>query len=165
MEMNGSSIPVLSVSPTRVVVQCPDVAAGTKLDVVLISQSQSSNHMTIDSDDVAPGIFTTAGDGGGAGLILLRDTSEVAGDRDASAPRHGDIVSIVATGLGHTMGSGPNRLTAFVSVLVDGITGRDRISAQYRIGRLPDGGTRFLSMRLTAMPHRYTCKPCRREGL
>jgi uncharacterized protein (TIGR03437 family) len=75
-------------------------------------------------EQVAPGIFTIDGEGSGAGLVLLEDMSEVAGApyaADARSARHGDVVSIVATGLGQTMGSGPNTLTAFLRVLVDGI--------------------------------------------
>ena len=116
---------VMSVSSTRVTFQCPDLPVGTAMGVVLSSGLQSSKAVAIEMQEYSPGIFTTSGDGSDTGLILLGDTTDLASvspGLDERPAQPGEIVSIVATGLGRSLGTGPNTLTAYISVMVDGMS-------------------------------------------
>jgi uncharacterized protein (TIGR03437 family) len=125
VEVNGDLVPLLSTSPSRVVFECPDSPTGTRLNIVLINGLQSSNDVVTEMQEVSPGMFTINGDGTGLGLVLRGDTIELASVPNSPdenvASLDGEVVSIVATGLGRTFGSGPNTLASFVIVTVDGI--------------------------------------------
>ena len=130
--VNKDAVPLMSVSSTHVIFQCPDLPAGTQMSVVLSDGVQSSNSVAIEMQEYGPGIFTTSGEGSGAGLVLVGDTMQLAsvspGTIETPA-QPGEIVSIVATGLGGSFGTGPNALTGYLSVMVDGMSA-DVVSAR-----------------------------------
>ena len=122
VDVNGESVPVLTASATRVTFRCPELATGTPLEVVLRNSAGSSNSVQTEMHEVTPGIFTIDG---ARGSVVFAETAELAlnaPDLKGVPARHGDIVSILCTGLGRSIGAEQRTVTAKPIVLVDGIS-------------------------------------------
>lgn len=116
--VNGDAVPVLVGSVSRVTFQCPEVAAGTPLDIVVRTTAGSSAPGRTVMREATPGIFTTDGSGTGYGSAVFRNTGDL-----AVPSRPGSVISIYCTGLGPAFG--PENLTAALPVaLMDGIAAR-----------------------------------------
>ncbi len=132
--INGSAAPLLFVSATQVNFQCPQLAAGTTLNVVLRSSLGVSAPAQILMRHASPGIFTIGANGKGQGTIFLAGESSWAMIRNGFVPSRpaaaGEFVTIYATGLGPVNGTvadgqGPPggslvRAASEVEVLLDG---------------------------------------------
>jgi uncharacterized protein (TIGR03437 family) len=147
VEINGEAARLLSVSPSHIAFECPDVPQGTVLRLAVNQGAQRSNSVTTTVHEVSPGIFTTDGEGGSAGTILLNNSLELVSgpdEKQGKPARQGDALSILATGLGRTFGSGANQLGNALTVLVDGLpaeilSARSIGSGVYQIdARIPD---------------------------
>jgi uncharacterized protein (TIGR03437 family) len=131
---NGVDLPLLYASEFQVNVQCPQVAPGTPLTVVVEGPKGSSAPLSSTVQHTTPGIFSLDGSGRGQGAIVIANTATLAMrhvDGIPSQPvKAGDFISIFATGLGAVtanISSGQRtpldtqvRLKAQVDVLVNG---------------------------------------------
>jgi uncharacterized protein (TIGR03437 family) len=100
---NGMAAAVLSGSATELNIICPDVAAGTQLQVVVETQQGLSQAIRTKVQSAAPGIFSVDGSGTGQAMALVENTGRVAmrqNYRVAAQPATGgDRVVIYATGI------------------------------------------------------------------
>jgi uncharacterized protein (TIGR03437 family) len=133
---NGVDLPLLYASEFQVNVQCPQLAPGTPLALVVEGPNGSSAPLSSIVQDTTPGIFSLDGSGTGQGAIVIAKTGTLArphADGIARQPvKPGDAISIFATGLGAVTPNVPNgqpapldtpvRLNAEVEVLVNGVT-------------------------------------------
>jgi uncharacterized protein (TIGR03437 family) len=101
--VSGNPVPILFASDSEVKFQCPMLAPGTPLDIVVegpgnLMQSAAASVM----ESASPELFSLGA--GGQGVVLLGATSELAmlnGQASASRPaRAGDSLTIYASGLG-----------------------------------------------------------------
>ncbi len=106
--VNGSPAPLLFASDSEVKFQCPMLAAGTPLDIVVegpgnLLQSAAASVM----ESASPELFSLGA--GSQGVVLLGATSEMAmlnNQALASRPAHaGDTLTIYASGLGDFKGT------------------------------------------------------------
>jgi uncharacterized protein (TIGR03437 family) len=132
---NGAYLPVLYASEFQVNVQCPQVAPGTALTLVLEDSNGSSSPLSSTMQYATPGIFTLDGSGTGQGAIVTANTATLAMQHVDSLPsqpaKAGDFISIYATGLGPVFPNVPNGqptplnpstlLTPKVDVLINGL--------------------------------------------
>jgi uncharacterized protein (TIGR03437 family) len=107
--VNGLETPLLSVSEGRIWFQCPDLPAGSELRVAVRTPAGASNELRTTMREATPGIFALDGSGQGQGSILSAGTRDFAVVRNPDVPgapaQRGDVVTILATGLGPTAGS------------------------------------------------------------
>jgi len=132
---NGVDLPLLYASEFQVNMQCPQVAPGTLLTVVVEGPKGSSVPLSSIVQDTTPGIFSLDGSGTGQGAIVIANTATLAMPRADGIPsqpvKAGDTISIYATGLGAVTPNVPSgqpapldtpvRLNAEVEVLVNGV--------------------------------------------
>jgi len=102
---NGTNLPVLYASEFQVQVQCPQLAPGTPLTLVVQgSNGSSSPALSSIAQYATPGIFSLDGSGTGQGAIIIANTGTVAMEHVDGMPSQpvnaGDYISIYATGLG-----------------------------------------------------------------
>jgi uncharacterized protein (TIGR03437 family) len=102
---NGTNLPVLYASEFQVHVQCPQLAPGTPLTLVVQgSNGSSSPALSSIAQYATPGIFSLDGSGTGQGAIIIANTGTVAMEHVDGMPSQpvnaGDYISIYATGLG-----------------------------------------------------------------
>lgn len=97
--VNGSAVPLISVSSGQVSAVVPFAATGSKATVVVNNNGRLSNAVDVALAKTAPGIFTVKTSGAGPGVALHADYSLVT----AAAPaKHGETLQIYLTGLGAT---------------------------------------------------------------
>jgi uncharacterized protein (TIGR03437 family) len=103
LRINGAPAPVLYTSPTRVDFLCPDVIAGTQLEIVAETPYGLTAPARVRSQDITPGLFSLHGSGSGEGLVLHAGTSvpvairKVASSAVPAMP--GDQLIAYATGI------------------------------------------------------------------
>jgi uncharacterized protein (TIGR03437 family) len=106
--VNGQETPLLSVSDSHIWFQCPDLPAGSELSVAVRTPAGASNELWTTMREATPGIFTLDGSGQGQGSILLAGTQDFVVVRNPDVPgapaQPGDVVTILATGLGRSVG-------------------------------------------------------------
>lgn len=95
--LNGSAVPVLSVTPNQLNAMVPYGIAGPTAAVSVNIGGKLSNVLTVPVASSAPGVFTVASNGLGSAAILHPDYTLVSPDNPA---RHGETVQIFLTGLG-----------------------------------------------------------------
>jgi len=104
VKANGTYLPVLYASEFQVNAQCPQLAPGTPITLVVENANGSSSPLSSTMQYATPGIFTLDGSGTGQGAIVTANTGILAmphGDSQPSRPvKAGDFVAIYATGLG-----------------------------------------------------------------
>jgi len=107
VDVNGAAAPLLFVSDSRVIFQCPLLAPGSPLEIVLKTENGvSASRFRSLMQAAAPGLFTwgTAGQG----VIMNAATNEIAMPKTkgiASRPAvPGEYISIFANGLGEVIG-------------------------------------------------------------
>jgi uncharacterized protein (TIGR03437 family) len=101
--IGGRAAPLVSVSPARITFVVPAGLAASETEVIVTLQEGFVSRGTVTILPVAPGIFTTGGDGVGAGLIL-NAADGTSGFFNATTPHNlGDDkrtrVNIFATGV------------------------------------------------------------------
>ena len=101
---NGAYLPLFYVSEFQLNFQCPVLAPGDALVVIVENAAGSSAPFASKILCAAPGIFSLYGTGGGQGAILIANSPNIAMQHVDGMPsqpaRPGDFVSIYATGLG-----------------------------------------------------------------
>jgi uncharacterized protein (TIGR03437 family) len=109
VRINGTAVPLLFVSSTQVNFQCPILAAGTNLSVVVQSSLGASDPVNTQMRHASPGIFTLAANGKGQGAVFLVGEPSWAMIRNGAIPSRpalvDEFVSIYATGLGPVNGA------------------------------------------------------------
>jgi uncharacterized protein (TIGR03437 family) len=104
VKANGNYLPVLYVSEFQLNVQCPQLAAGIPLTLLVEDSNGSSAPLSSTMQYATPGIFTLDGSGTGQGAIVTANTATLAMPHVDSLPsqpaKAGDFISIYATGLG-----------------------------------------------------------------
>ncbi len=109
VQVNGQKAPVLTVSASRIWFQCPDLSPGTELDIVVETPAGLSVILRTTMRETTPGLFTLDDSGRGQGSILLAGTEGFVVVRNPHVPgspaRPGDVVTILATGLGRWLGN------------------------------------------------------------
>ncbi len=111
--INGSAVPVYSVSATQISALAPFALTGTTATVQVNNNGTASNTVTVPVAKTSPGIFTVPSAGIGPGAVLHADFSLVNSSKPAKV---GETVLIFLTGLGAvspavTDGAPPNILT------------------------------------------------------
>ena len=134
VSINGNYLPVFYVAENQINFQCPQFAPGDALSLTIESNTGTSPTHSSKMQFATPGIFTIDGSGKGQGAILIANTPNIAmphTDGIPSAPaRHGEFVSIYATGLGPVNTEVPggsaaplqtlDKVKAPVDVIIDG---------------------------------------------
>jgi uncharacterized protein (TIGR03437 family) len=117
VRINGSTVPVLYASPTRVDFQCPVSAPGSTLSIVVETPKGTSPPIEAVSQSLTPAIFSTDESGAGQGIVMHAGNAALAMVRNyryaAQPARVGDHLVVYATGLNNLM------LQAFVKI--DGV--------------------------------------------
>jgi uncharacterized protein (TIGR03437 family) len=95
------SAPLILVSPSQINAQVPvEIQPGTTVNVVVVVNGQASTPEPLKIMAAAPGVFSVAGNGAGAGNVFHADGTLVS---TASPALPGEEVSVLATGLGATI--------------------------------------------------------------
>ena len=98
VEINGSPIPLLFVSPLQIQAQLPSELNASTASLVIRNEVSSSDPVAVSLALVAPAIFSKNMQGTGEGAITFASSQlPVGADRPARA---GDFVQVFATGLG-----------------------------------------------------------------
>jgi uncharacterized protein (TIGR03437 family) len=122
VKANGTYLPVLYASEFQVNVQCPQLAPGTPLTLVVEDSNGSSSPLSSTMQYATPGIFTLDGSGTGQGAIVSANTGILAMPHVDSLPsrpvKAGDFISIYATGLGPVSPNVPSGQPAPVDSLI-----------------------------------------------
>jgi len=135
VKVNDVDVPLLYASEFQVNLQCPQVAPGTPLKLVVETPNGLSAPLSSTAQYATPGIFSLDGSGTGQGAIVIGNTATVAMTHVDGIPsqpvRAGDYISIYATGLGPIDTNLPSghpapldslvRVKAKVDVLINGI--------------------------------------------
>jgi uncharacterized protein (TIGR03437 family) len=104
VQAEGTSVPILYASPTRVDILCPDAVPGLPIELVVRTAGSVSQPGETMQNVAAPGIFTADGSGSGQGLVTLAGESTLAMVPNylfaADPARSGDHILILATGIG-----------------------------------------------------------------
>jgi uncharacterized protein (TIGR03437 family) len=95
--VDGTPIPVLSVSPTQIAATFPSGFSGNYAVIAVQSGSVASNRLLVSVAPTSPGIFAANGAGYGQGYILNYDGT-LNTPSNPAAP--GDRITIYATGVG-----------------------------------------------------------------
>ena len=145
VKVNGQYAPVLASSGTLVKFLCPDLDAGTQINVAVETTSATSNHLTAIMQKATPQILTLEGSATDQGMISFVGTTDIAMDRNFRIPAHpaqpGDQILIWATGLGSAaVGSRAVSVKlAGVYAQVDSIQAVSGFAGMYTIQvRMPD---------------------------
>jgi uncharacterized protein (TIGR03437 family) len=101
--VNGSAVPVLYTSATRVDFLCPASVAGSQLQIAVDTAVGRSPAVEIMMRDLAPGIFNVNGSDGEQGMVLHSDGARLVMVRNyryaAQPAQPGDAITLYATGL------------------------------------------------------------------
>ena len=104
MRVNGSFMPVLNASPTRIDFLCPNVEAGTSLEINLETPSGSTEPVQTTMAAAQPQLLRVRESVGKQALATIADTNRIAMMREYHAAgepaQSDDVVSFRATGLG-----------------------------------------------------------------
>jgi uncharacterized protein (TIGR03437 family) len=95
--INGTPVPLYSVSPTQVSALVPYATASGTARVAVVAGGVKSEELEVRVAATAPGVFSTQQTGFGPGAILKADYSLVTASNRA---RRGDVVQVYLTGLG-----------------------------------------------------------------
>jgi uncharacterized protein (TIGR03437 family) len=95
--INGTAVPMFSVTPNQLAAMVPFTVSGPTATVAVSSGSQQSNVVTMPVAASSPGLFTASQNGLGPALIQHADYTLVS---EASPAKRGEIVQIYLTGLG-----------------------------------------------------------------
>jgi uncharacterized protein (TIGR03437 family) len=102
--IDGEEAAILAASVGRLTFVCPSIRLAPELTITVANEHGSSKAVSIPMRDAAPAIFTMDDMRPGQGLIVVRETGQIAGLPSAvaqAAPaRPGDLVSLFVTGLG-----------------------------------------------------------------
>jgi len=134
VSINGNYLPVFYAAENQINFQCPQFAPGDPVSLTIESNTGTSPPHSSKMQFATPGIFTIDGSGKGQGAILIANSPNIAmphTDGIPSAPaRHGEFVSIYATGLGSVNTEVPggsaaplqtlDKVKAPVDVIIDG---------------------------------------------
>ncbi|MBI4443927.1 MAG: hypothetical protein HY649_11200 [Acidobacteria bacterium] len=116
VEINGTPIPLLFVSPLQIQAQLPSELSGSMASLIVRNEIGSSEPVAVSLALVAPAIFSKNMQGTGEGAITFASSQlPVGADRPARA---GDFVQVFATGLGPvspTVRSGESAPLMFLS--------------------------------------------------
>ena len=135
VKANGEYLPLLYAAEFQLNVQCPQLAPGASLTLVVEDSNGSSSPLSSTMQYATPGIFTLDGSGTGQGAIVTANTNTLAMPHVDSLPsrpaKAGDFISIYATGLGPVSPSLPSGqptpldssilLTPEADVLINGL--------------------------------------------
>jgi trimeric autotransporter adhesin len=106
VRVNGSSVPLLFASASKISFQCPMLPAGTPIQVQVESEA-GVEVLEGTMFEATPALYTLDSSGFGQGVILVAGTNDLAMPRTegvASRPgRKGEYLSIYANGLGETV--------------------------------------------------------------
>lgn len=106
VQANGANLPVFYASENQVNFQCPELAEGATMSLVVQSETGASTPLSTTSQFATPGIYTLNASGTGQGAILIAGTSDLAMPATKGLPSQpapqGSSISIYATGLGAT---------------------------------------------------------------
>jgi uncharacterized protein (TIGR03437 family) len=123
--VNGTPAPLAYASGSLVTFQCPDVPAGTPLQVNVTASTGNASAPVQTEAAVNPSIFVVDSARNDQGLVLIRNSDFLAmpqTDGVASTPVvKGNYVSIFATGLGELQGSNPAVGSNSVRVWIGGL--------------------------------------------
>ncbi len=101
--VNGAPAAVVAVSAERAEFVCPQVAAGTPLDLAVENGEGQSNHLQLNAADAEPGIFTVDRAHNGQALAVRTGSSDLAAlpnDRFNAMPLFsGDQLTVYTTGV------------------------------------------------------------------
>ena len=105
VQINGLSVPLLSVSPQQINFQVPWYLQDQTQAVLAITvNGVHGSPAAFSLAKFSPALFTVTEDGRGQGVVLIRDSGEIAAPAGAFATsrpaRRGEIVSVYSTGLG-----------------------------------------------------------------
>lgn len=134
VSVNGNDLPVFYAAENQINFQCPQLAPGDPVTLTIESNTGTSSPHSSKMQFATPGIFTIDGSGRGQGAILIANTPSIAMPHTDGIPsqpaRHGDFVSIYATGLGSVSTEVPSgsaapvetldKVKAPVDVIIDG---------------------------------------------
>jgi uncharacterized protein (TIGR03437 family) len=95
--INGTAVPMFSVTPNQLAAMVPFTVTGPTATVAVSSGSQQSNVVTMPVAASSPGLFTASQNGLGPALIQHSDFTLVS---EASPAKRGEIVVLYLTGLG-----------------------------------------------------------------
>jgi uncharacterized protein (TIGR03437 family) len=95
--VNGVNAPIYYATPGQIGFQLPVDLAGSSASVVVSTEGQASAAQSVTIEPAAPGIFSTTGDGRGAGAITHANGSLVTATNPAA---RGETLVLYATGLG-----------------------------------------------------------------
>ena len=102
--VNGTAVPVLTVTPKRIDFLCPSSSAGTLLNVSVQTGAGSSAPAQTTMQAVSLGLFSSAASGQGQGVVFLAGTSLLATSRTylnlGQPAEPGDAITIRITGMG-----------------------------------------------------------------
>jgi uncharacterized protein (TIGR03437 family) len=100
---NGSAVPVLYASATRVDFLCPVAVAGSQLQIVVDTAAGRSSAVQTTVRDLAPGIFHIDGSDDEKGMVLHSDGTGLVMVRNyryaAKPAQPGEVITLYATGL------------------------------------------------------------------
>jgi len=106
VQANGVALPVFYASENQVNFQCPELAVGANISLIIQGETGASAPLATTMQFATPGIYTMSGNGRGQGVVFLSGTPNVAmspikGIPSQPAPQ-GASISIYASGLGAT---------------------------------------------------------------
>jgi uncharacterized protein (TIGR03437 family) len=144
VSVNGSFVPVLYASPTRVDFVCPSGDPGTILNIAVQSGAGTSDPVQATLQAVAPGVFSADRTGQGQGLVTLSGTSLLATPRTylnlGQPAEPGDSITIVATGMPAIAGALPQIIIAGVPIFASSVQPVPTLAGVYWISvKLPSG--------------------------
>ncbi len=103
VKVNDAYVPLVYAAQDRVDFVCPNVAAGTRLNLSVETDSGAAEAVQTVMNSVSPALFSMDGSGGGQGAIVLSGTSLTAMARNylvsGQPAQIGDAVAIRATGI------------------------------------------------------------------
>ncbi len=106
VQINGDYVPLFYAASEQVNFECPQLAPGTPISLVVESNTGSSPALASTVQFATPGIFSLDGSGTGQGAILIANSPNVAMMPVSGIPSQpatpGGLISIYGTGLGGT---------------------------------------------------------------
>ncbi len=104
--MNGRAAPLFAVSPGQINAQVPwELRGNTTINIRVVANGSPSNTVVTNLAAAAPGIFTTAASGSGAGVVThAADGTLITASRPAA---RAEFLTIFCTGLGQVSNQPP----------------------------------------------------------
>jgi uncharacterized protein (TIGR03437 family) len=147
ISVNDDPVKVIGSSMKEITFPCPELAPWTPLHIQAHRGERSSNVLESVMAEAAPGVFSLDGTGSGQGVAMLRETGDVLMLRSPELPSQpatrGDLVSILATGLGPDVANEPERLQLVIGDAVAYVQSVTRSSpgAWEVIAKVPEAAT------------------------